>query len=144
MPFLLKTGFISKLYGNIFVFSTPVSLEIDTVHVDIWVLASLQRTVAPGFDVDVGLLVQLADGGRGHLASPQSFCDVLHTAHGHTHLDEGFLNAAADQFLDLRLDNFLVELYNVVGDGLLSPFECLCRNFILPEICKPCLFLSIF
>ena len=22
-----------------------------------------------------------------------------------------------------------------------SPFECLCRNFILPEICKPCLFI---
>ena len=24
---------------------------------------------------------------------------------------------------------------------MLSPFECLCRNFILPEICKPCLFI---
>ena len=27
---------------------------------------------------------------------------------------------------------------------MLSPFECLYRNFILPEICKPCLFLSLF
>ena len=36
-------------------------------------------------------------------------------------------------------DYFLVELYNVVGHGLLSPFECLCSNFILPETGKPCL-----
>ena len=27
---------------------------------------------------------------------------------------------------------------------MLSPFEWLCRNFILPEFCKPCLFLSSF
>jgi hypothetical protein len=45
----------------------------------------------------------------------------------------------------LPLDNFLVELYNVVGHGLPSPFECLCRNFILPETGKPCLlFLADF
>ena len=48
-------------------------------------------------------------------------------------LVQGFLHAAANQSLDLPLDNFLVELYNVVGHGLLSPFECLCGNFILPE-----------
>lgn len=34
---------------------------------------------------------------------------------------------------DLVLDNFLIELYNVLGHGLLSPVECLCCNFILPE-----------
>ena len=27
---------------------------------------------------------------------------------------------------------------------MLSPFRMVCRNFILPEICKPCLFLSTF
>ena len=50
-----------------------------------------------------------------------------------------FLHASPNQFLDLPLDNFLVELYNVVGHGLSSPFECLCGNFILPETGKPCL-----
>ena len=28
--------------------------------------------------------------------------------------------------------------------GLLSPFRMVCRDFILPEGCKPCLFLSAF
>ena len=56
-----------------------------------------------------------------------------------------FLHASPNQFLDLPLDNFLVELYNVVGHGLPSPFECLCSNFILPETGKPCLlFLANF
>ncbi|WP_207749615.1 hypothetical protein, partial [Flavonifractor plautii] len=27
--------------------------------------------------------------------------------------------------------------------GLLSPFEWWCRNFILPDICKPCLFVFL-
>ena len=38
-------------------------------------------------------------------------------------LIEGFLHAAADQLFDLPLDYFLVELYNVVGHGLSSPFR---------------------
>ena len=42
------------------------------------------------------------------------------------------LICAADQFLDL-LDNFLVQLYNLLGHGLQSPFRMVCRNFILPE-----------
>ena len=46
---------------------------------------------------------------------------------------QGFLHAAANQFLDLALDNFLVQLYNFLGHSLLAPFECLCGNFILPE-----------
>lgn len=32
----------------------------------------------------------------------------------------------------------------VGGHGLLSPFECLCRNFILPETSKPCPFFCAF
>ena len=36
---------------------------------------------------------------------------------------ECLLHAAADQLLDLPLDYFLVELYNVVGHGLSSPFR---------------------
>ena len=42
---------------------------------------------------------------------------------------------------DLTLDYFFVKLYNLLGHGLLSPFRMVCRNFILPEICKPCLFI---
>ena len=43
--------------------------------------------------MDIGFLVQLADGGR----APQCLRDVLHPAHGDAsqiHLDEGFLHAA--------------------------------------------------
>lgn len=35
-------------------------------------------------------------------------------------------------------------LCQFLGHGLLSPFRMACRNFILPENCKPCLFLSFF
>lgn len=54
-------------------------------------------------------------------------------------LVQRFFYAASNQFLNLTLDYFLVELYNVVGHGLPSPFECLCSNFILPETRRPCL-----
>ena len=32
---------------------------------------------------------------------------------------------------------------SLFGHGLLSPFEWWCRNFILPDICKPCLFVFL-
>ncbi len=48
------------------------------------------------------------------------------------------------QFLELPLDYFFVQLYNLLGHGLPSPFRMVCRDFILPELCKPCLFLSSF
>src|SRR5699024_7368873 len=57
---------------------------------------------------------------------------------------EGFLYAASYQFFDLTLDYFLVKMYNLFGHGLLSPFRMVCRDFILPEGCKPCLFLTTF
>ena len=57
---------------------------------------------------------------------------------------ECLLHATADQFFDLTLDYFLVELYNVFGHGLSSPFECVCSNFILPETGKPCLLFCLF
>ena len=52
-----------------------------------------------------------------------------------------FLHATADQFPDLPLDHFLVQLYNFLGHRLLAPFECLCGNFILPE---PASYVSFF
>ena len=192
--------------GHIFVFSAPVSLEVDPVHIHIRVLAALKRSVPPGFDIDIGFLVQFADGRSGHLAAPEGLGDVLYPADrytGQVHLDEGFfhtalpaavtlddgclegntfqpghmkghvpgggsqlsvivaasitltglaalipgslgqllgfgfqqlvqgfLHAATDQFLDLPLDYFLVELYNVVGHGLSSPFRmCVATSF---------------
>ena len=47
--------------------------------------------------MNVGFLVQFADGGRRDLAAPQRLGDVLHAAYGdarQVHLDEGLLHAA--------------------------------------------------
>lgn len=57
---------------------------------------------------------------------------------------QGFLHATADQFLELPLDNFLIQLYNFLGHSLLSPFECLCGNFILPEPASYVFFYEVF
>ena len=57
---------------------------------------------------------------------------------------EGFLYAASYQLLQIALDYFLVQLYNLLGHGLLSPFRMVCCDFILPECCKPCLLLYTF
>ena len=57
---------------------------------------------------------------------------------------ECLLYTAPNQFFDLTLDYFIVQLYTLFGYGLLSPFRMMCRNFILSEICQPCLLLSLF
>ena len=59
-------------------------------------------------------------------------------------LVQGFFHAASDQFLDLPLDQFLVQLYNFLGHRLLSPFECLCCDFILPEPASYVFFYPLF
>ena len=46
---------------------------------------------------------------------------------------ECFFYAAANQFFDLSLDYFLVNLYNLFRHGLHSPFRMVCRDFILTE-----------
>ena len=79
--------------SNIFILSAPVAAQVDTVHLDVWIVPALRGAVAPVLDVNVGFLVQLADGGR----APQCLRDVLHPAHGnacHVHLDERLLHAA--------------------------------------------------
>ena len=48
-------------------------------------------------------------------------------------LVQGFFHVAANQFFELPLDNFLIQLYNFLGQSLLSPFRMVCGNFILPE-----------
>ena len=57
---------------------------------------------------------------------------------------QGFLHAAADQFLDLPLDNFLIQLYNFLGHSLLSPFRMVCRDFIVPEPASYVFFYAVF
>ena len=59
-------------------------------------------------------------------------------------LVQGFLHAAADQFLDLPLDNFLIQLYNFLGHSLLSPFRMVCGNLILPETASYVFFFALF
>ena len=55
---------------------------------------------------------------------------------------ESFLYAATHKFLEFVLDfKASLELYNLLRHGLLSPFRMVCRNFILPEFCKPFSFL---
>ena len=47
--------------------------------------------------MDIGFLVQLADGRWGHFTAPQSLCNVLHPAHRHPgqiHLYQRLLHAA--------------------------------------------------
>ena len=48
--------------------SAPVAAQVDAVHVDVWIVPALQGPISPVLDVDVGFLVQFADGGRRDLA----------------------------------------------------------------------------
>ena len=57
---------------------------------------------------------------------------------------EGVYSTLIQLFLEQILDYFLIKLYNLFRYGLLSPFRMVCRDFILPETCKPCLVLSFF
>ena len=74
--------------------SAPVSLKIDAIHIDVGILTG-QGSVAPGFDVDIGLFVQLADGGSRYLAALKGLSDVHYPMDGYpgqVHLDEGFFH----------------------------------------------------
>ena len=79
--------------------------------------------------VSPALLIALVTGSLG-----QFLCL------GFRQLVEGLLYAASHKFLELSLDYFLVKLYDLLRHGLLFPFRIVCRGFILPEFCKPCLF----
>ena len=72
--------------------------------------------------MDIGFLVQLADGSGRNLAAPQCLRDVLHPAHGNAcqiHLDERFLHAAlpaAIPFDDGCLEGHALEPRHVERD----------------------------
>ena len=59
-------------------------------------------------------------------------------------LVQRLFHAAADQFLELPLDNFLIQLYNFLGHSLLAPFRMVCGNFILPEPASYVFFCAVF
>src|SRR5699024_2522900 len=83
--------------GHIFKLSTPVTAQVDPVHIDIRIAPALQRAVPPILNVDIRFLVQLADGGGRYLAAPQSLGNILHAPDGYSgqvHLDEGFFHTA--------------------------------------------------
>ena len=50
--------------GHIFVLAAPVAAQIDAIHIDVRITTALQRAVAPFLNVNIGFLVQLADGER--------------------------------------------------------------------------------
>ena len=123
-------------------FTTAIPLYDSGLKGDSFELGYLQSNV-PGSGSEVPavvaaaialtLLIALVPGRLGQLLrfSLQQFV-------------KSFLYAASYQLLDLTLDYFFVKLYNLLRYGLLSPFRMVCRNFILPEFCKPCLFLATF
>jgi site-specific DNA recombinase len=95
--------------GDVADLAAPRPLQPDAVEEDVGVLA-LQGPVAPRLDAGVDLLVQLADGARGHFRAPQGLRDILDAAHGdagQVHLDQRLLDgglAAAVALDDLRLE----------------------------------------
>ena len=54
--------------SNFFVLSAPAAAQADAVHVDVWIVPAPQRAVPSVLDVNVGFLVQLADGSGRNLA----------------------------------------------------------------------------
>ncbi len=62
--------FMRHQNSYIFVLSAPVAAQADAVHIDIRIPSTLQGTVSSVLDVDIGFLVQLADGGGRDLAAP--------------------------------------------------------------------------
>ena len=49
--------------SHIFKLSTPVTAQVDPIHIDIRIASALQRAVPPILNVDIRFLVQLTDGG---------------------------------------------------------------------------------
>ena len=110
-------------------------------------------------DLDAVMQIWLQANLDAHAFIPASFWtehfemvrDMLPQAELYVHENEdtrqivqGFLHATADQFLDLALDNFLIELYNLLGHSLLAPFRMVCRDFILPEPASYVFFYALF
>jgi len=114
---------------DVLVFAAPVALQVDSIQVDVGILA-LQWPLAPFLDVDVHLLVQLADGAGRHARTPQDLRDVLHTAHGDSrevHFDQRLLDA--DLALLVALDDRRLECQSAQLRHLQVHFAGLSQQF---------------
>lgn len=60
------------------------------------------------------------------------------------YFNERFVYAAANQFFDLPLDDFLARLFIFRGYSLHSPLGMVCYDFILPEFVNYVPFLCFF
>ncbi len=93
----------------------PAALEHDAIQIDVGVLA-FNRSIAPGFDRCVDLLVQVRHGRGWHPRAPQSLRDVLDPAHRYAsqiHLDQRLLDrglATPVALDDRRLERLLAQL----------------------------------
>src|SRR5262249_33312544 len=93
----------------------PAALEHDAIEINIRVLA-LDRTIAPGLDCPVDLLVQVRHRRVRHPRPPQCLRDVLAPAHrypGQIHLDQRLLHRALAPPIaldDSRLERLLAQL----------------------------------
>ena len=81
-----------------------------SIHIDIRIPPALQRSVTPILNVDIRLLVQLTDDGRGrHFTSPQSLSNVFHMSNRYAcqvHLNEILFHAAFSAVIPLNDDCF--------------------------------------
>src|SRR5262249_20131595 len=93
----------------------PAALEHDAIEINIRVLA-LDRTIAPGLDCPVDLLVQVRHRRGRHPRAPQCLRDVLDPAHRHPgqiHLNQRLLHRALAPPIaldDRRLERLLAQL----------------------------------
>src|SRR6516164_2680010 len=93
----------------------PAALEHDAIEINIRVLA-LDRTIAPGLDCPVDLLVQVRHRRGRHPRPPQCLRDVLDPAHRHPgqiHLNQRLLHRALAPPIaldDSRLERLLAQL----------------------------------
>lgn len=98
--------------------------------------------VKPILNVNLRLFYLVRCWKERYLAAPANLRNILHAPHGYAqaHLNGGFFQAASHKFREFALDFGLVWLHNFLGDGSLSFFQLVRRNFILSDICKQCLF----
>ena len=121
-------------------FSAPVALNDGCFEGHSFQLRHMQRHVAAGRR-EIAVIVSTAVALAG-LVPLVAGCLRQLIRFLFQQFVERFLNAAADQFLELPLDYFLVKLYNLFRYGLLSPFRLLCRSSILPNTANHVSFLS--
>ena len=91
--------------GHIFKLSASISAQLESIHIDIQIIPTLQSAIPPILNAAMRLLIQLIDGSRRHLAAPQSLGNILHASDRYTcqvHLNESFLYIALPAAISLN------------------------------------------